>query len=328
MRFMVTSMTEMTLVQALNLALKQELETDDQVVLFGEDVGRSGGVFRVSDGLQKRFPARVIDTPLAEGAIVGAAVGMAIYGLKPVAEIQFSGFLPGGFDQLVSHASRIRTRSRGRFSCPLVVRAPYAGGVHAPEHHSESMESCYIHIPGLKLVIPSTPTDAHGLLRSAIQDPDPVVFLEPKRIYRAIKEEVSPENKPIPLGKANVVREGTDVTLLSWGAMMVPALQAANKTSYDCEVIDLRTLSPLDLDAILKSVEKTGRAVIVHEAPRTLGLGAELSALLSEKALLHLKAPLERVTGWDVPYPLYKLENHYLPSAARVEKAINNLMHF
>ena len=321
-------MTEMNLVQAINLALKQEMQRDSQIVLFGEDVGMNGGVFRVTEGLQKAYPKRVFDTPLSENGIIGTAVGLAAYGMRPVVEIQFSGFLPAGFDQLISHASRIRNRSRGRFTCPLVVRVPYSGGIRAPEHHSESMESCYIHIPGLKVVIPSTPSDAKGLLVSAIRDPDPVMFFEPKRIYRAIKEEVAEEEFTIPLGKARIAREGTDCTLISWGAMMIPTMQAANKTSFDCEVIDLRTLSPLDIDTVLTSVKKTGRAVIVHEAPKTLGLGAELSAILSEKAILHLKAPLERVTGWDVPFPLAKLEKFYLPSAERVEKAIEKLMQF
>lgn len=321
-------MAELNLVQAINQALAQEMARDKDVIVFGEDVGMNGGVFRVTEGLQKKFPKRVFDSPLAEGAIVGTAVGLAVYGMKPVCEIQFSGFLPGGFDQLISHASRVRTRTRGRYTCPLVVRTPYSGGIHAPEHHSESMESCYIHVPGLKVVIPSTPSDAKGLLISAIRDPDPVLFLEPKRIYRAVKEDVATEEFTIPLGEAKVAREGTDVTLISWGAMMVPTLQAAEKSCYSCEVIDLRTVSPLDVKAILASVEKTGRAVIVHEAPKTLGLGAEVSALLSEKAILHLKAPLERVTGWDVPYPLFKLEEYYLPSVARIEKAIVRLMGF
>ena len=320
-------MPEINMVQAINLALKDSMRDDPDVLILGEDVGVDGGVFRVTDGLLKQFPERVFDTPLAEIGIVGTAIGLAVYGLKPVAEIQFSGFLPGAFDQLISHASRIRNRSRGRFTCPLVIRVPYSGGIHAPEHHSESMETCYIHIPGIKVVIPSTPTDAYGLLISAIKDPDPVLFLEPKRIYRAIKEELV-KKEPIPLGQARIAREGSDITLISWGAMMVPTLQAAGKTSYDCEVIDLRTVSPMDIDAILKSVRKTGRAIIVHEGPRTLGLGAEISALLQEKALLNLKAPLERVTGWDVPFPLSKLENYYLPSHERVEQAIDKLMTF
>ena len=321
-------MTTMNIVQAINLALRQEMEDDPSVILLGEDIGVDGGVFRVTEGLLKQFPGRVFDTPLSESGVMGASIGLAVYGLRPVCEIQFSGFLPGAFDQLISHASRIRTRSRGRFTCPLVVRTPYSGGIHAPEHHSESMEAVYIHIPGLKVVVPSNPADAHGLLLSSIRDPDPVLFLEPKRLYRAIKENVSEKSEPVQLGKAKIVKEGTDLTLISWGAMMVPTMQAAERSSHDCEVLDLRTVSPLDFKAILKSVEKTGRAVIVHEAPKTLGLGAEVSALLSEKAIMHLKAPLERVAGWDVPFPLSKLEKYYLPSVGRIEKAIGKLMKF
>lgn len=319
---------EMNIVQAINSAIKQEMKRDKNVILLGEDVGVNGGVFRVTDGIYKAFPDRVFDTPLAESAIVGTSIGLAAYGLRPIAEIQFSGFLPGGFEQLISHAARIRNRSRGRFTCPLVVRVPYSGGIRAPEHHSESMESCYIHIPGLKVVIPSTPSDAKGLLASAIRDPDPVVFLEPKRIYRAVKEEVAEGEFTIPLGEARVRKKGSDLTLISWGAMMIPTLQAAEKSSIDCEVIDLRTVSPIDLETIEKSVVKTGRAVIVHEAPKTLGLGAELSALLSEREILHLKAPLQRVTGWDIPFPLYKMEKSYLPSVERIEKAIQKVMNF
>ena len=318
----------MNLVQAINLALAQEMEKDERVVLLGEDIGVNGGVFRVTEGLLKKFPSRVFDTPLSEAAIIGTSIGLAVYGLRPVCEIQFSGFLPAGFDQMISHAARVRNRSRGRYTCPLVIRAPYSGGIHAPEHHSESMEACYIHVPGIKVVIPSTPSDAKGLLVSAIRDPDPVLFMEPKRIYRAIKEEVPEKEYSIPLGKAKVVREGNDITLIAWGSMTVPAIQAANKSSYSCEVIDLRTVSPLDIDTVIKSVKKTGRAIIVHEAPRTLGLGAEVSALLSEKALLHLKAPLERVTGWDTPFPLYKLEDFYLPNERRVSQAIERMMEF
>lgn len=321
-------MTEMNLVQAINLALNQEMEKDDRVLVFGEDVGVNGGVFRVTEGLLKKFPNRVFDTPLAETCIVGAGIGLAAYGLRPVAEIQFSGFLPGAWDQLISHAARIRNRSRGRFTCPLVVRAPYSGGIHAPEHHSESMEAVYAHTPGLKVVIPSTPSDAKGLLISAIRDPDPVLFMEPKKIYRAIKDDVPEEEYAIPLGEAKVVREGDDVTVISWGAMLVPALQAANKTSFSCEVLDLRTISPWDARTVLKSVEKTGRAVIVHEAPRTLGMGAEIAATLAERGLLHLKAPIARVTGFDTPMPLSKLENLYLPDAARVTQAIDTVMGF
>ncbi|MBI4181944.1 MAG: alpha-ketoacid dehydrogenase subunit beta [Candidatus Aenigmarchaeota archaeon] len=321
-------MTEMTMVAALNAAFRQEMARDERVVVLGEDVGVNGGVFRVTDGLLRMFPGRVFDTPLAETCIVGAAVGMAAAGLRPVAEIQFDGFLTAAFDQLVSHAARLRNRSRGRFTCPLVVRAPFTGGIHAPEHHSESMEASYAHIPGLVVVMPSTPSEAKGLLAAAIRSPDPVLFLEPKKVYRAIKEDVREEEYAIPLGKARVVQEGTDVTVIAWGAMLVPALQAAGRSSYSCEVIDLRTVSPLDVPCILQSVEKTGRAVVVQEGPHSFGVGAEIAAQLAEKGILHLEAPVERVTAPDVPTPLAKLEGLYLPSAERVGKAIERAMAF
>lgn len=322
-------MTLMNMVQAINLALRQEMEKDSSVVVLGEDVGRNGGVFRVTEGLLERFgESRVIDTPLAETGIVGAAIGMAAYGLRPVAEIQFDGFAHACLDQLINHAARLRTRSRGRFSCPLVVRLPYSGGIHAPEHHSESPETYYVHTPGLKVVVPSTPYDAKGLLVAAIRDPDPVIFMEPKKIYRSVKEDVPEEEYTVELGKASVVAEGNEVTLISYGAMMRPSLEAAGQSQTSIEVIDLRTLSPMDTETVVASVEKTGRAVIVHEAPRTCGVGAEVAAALADRAILSLKAAVVRVTGFDVPMPLYKLENYYLPNAARISKGIDKVMKF
>ncbi|MFC2142816.1 alpha-ketoacid dehydrogenase subunit beta [Candidatus Aenigmatarchaeota archaeon] len=315
-------MTIMNMVQAINSALSNAMENDKDVILLGEDVGIDGGVFRVTDGLFKKFgKERVMDTPLAELGIVGCAIGMAVYGLKPVAEIQFSGFLPPAFDQLVSHAGRLRNRSRGRYTVPLVVRTPYSGGIHAPEHHSESMETVYAAVPGIKVVIPSRPYNAKGLLISSIKDPDPVVFLEPKRVYRAIKEDVPEESFALPLGKANVEKEGKDVSVISYGAMMKytkEAVEEAEKQKVSCEIIDLQTISPLDFDTIAKSVKKTGRCVIVHEAPKTCGIGAEIIAMINERALLSLEAPVKRVTGFDTPFPLSKLEGHYLPNPKRI----------
>lgn len=323
---------KITIVQALNMALKQEMEKDNKVIILGEDVGKDGGVFRVTEGLFEKFGSnRVIDTPLAESAIIGASIGMAAYGLRPVAEIQFDGFVHGAMEQLVSHAARIRTRSRGRFTCPMVLRAPYSGGIHAPEHHSESMEAFYVHTPGLKMVIPSTPYDAKGLLISSIRDPDPVIFYEPKKIYRSVKQEVPEEDYNIPLGKANTILKGDDITLISWGAMMRPALEAAELAKNEgiiCEVIDMRTLYPFDQDTILESVNKTGRVVIIQEAPRSCGFASEIAAVISEKALLSLEAPIERVTGFDTVMPLYKLENYYLPDSFRVLKAIEKVINF
>jgi pyruvate dehydrogenase E1 component beta subunit len=310
----------------------EEMERDPAVVILGEDVGREGGVFRVTDGLQARFGAdRVIDTPLAESGIVGTAFGMAVKGLRPVAEIQFEGFLAPAMDQIMSHIARIRTRSRGRFTAPLVIRSPFGGGIHAPEHHSDSPEAIFIHTPGIKVVIPASPYDAKGLIKAAIRDADPVLFFEPKRIYRAIKEEVPDEDYTVPIGKAKVVREGNDVTLISWGAMVRETLRAAEmveKEGVKAEVIDLRTLSPMDEETFLISVRKTGRAVIVQEAPRTCGLGAEISARIQETALLSLQAPVERITGFDTIVPLLKLENHYLPNPERIIRGIRKVMAF
>jgi pyruvate dehydrogenase E1 component beta subunit len=273
----------------------------------------------------------VVDTPLSESGIVGVAIGMAVYGLVPVVEIQFMGFIYAAMEQLISHAARIRTRSRGRFSCPLVVRTPYGGGIHAPEHHSESTEAFFVHVPGLKVVVPSTPAEAKGLLTSAIRDPDPVIFLEPARIYRAIKEEVPEEDYVIPLGKARVAQEGKHITLIAWGAMLRPTLQAAEmarEEGVEAEVIDLRTLYPLDRDTVIQSVKKTKRMVVIHEAPKTAGLGAEIVALVNEHALLYLEAPVSRVTGFDTPIPLPRLEDFYLPNAKRILKAVRQVMRY
>lgn len=317
------------MVQAINLALRQELEKDGRLIILGEDVGIDGGVFRVTDGLQEEFgEGRVIDTPLSELGIVGTSIGLAAKGMHPVAEIQFSGFLYAAYDQLTSHAARIRTRSRGRFTCPMVIRAPYGGGIRALELHCESQEAILAHTPGIKVVIPSGPYDAKGLLISAIRDPDPVVFLEPMRVYRAIKEDVPEEEYTIALGSANVLQEGTDLTVISWGAMMKYTREALAKTDYSAEVIDIRTINPLDSETVINSVKKTGRCLIVHEAPRTCGFGAEIIAQINEKAFLHMEAPVVRVTGFDVPFPMYKLENYYLPDENRILKGVEKVMKF
>ena len=322
----------LTLVQAVRDGLYCEMNREEDVVVMGEDVGENGGVFRATQDLIDEFgDQRVIDTPLAESGIVGTAVGMAAYGLRPVAEIQFLGFIYPAFDQIVSHAARLRTRSRGRFTCPLVVRAPYGGGIRAPEHPSESTEAFFTHQPGLKVVIPSTPSDTKGLLASAIRDPDPVVFLEPKLIYRAFREDVPEEPYTVPLGEAAVRREGSDVSVYTWGAMTRPTLEAAENLAeegIDCEVVDLRTLSPMDEETITESFQKTGRAVVVHEAPKTGGLAGEVIATLQEDVLLYQEAPIGRVTGFDVPFPLYALEDYYLPEAARIEDEIRETVDF
>jgi len=325
-------MAKLTLVEAINLALKQEMERDPSVLVLGEDVGKDGGVFRVTQGLLEQFgDKRVVDTPLSESAIVGAAIGLAVYGLKPIAEIQFEGFSFACMEQLVSHASRLRTRTRGRYQCPLVVRIPYGGGIRAPEHHSDSNEAYFVHTPGLKVVVPSTPHEAKGLLTAAIRDPDPVIFMEPKRIYRSLREEVPDEEYLIPLDQARVVTEGSDVTLVAWGAMLQVTLQAAKLMAdkgISAEIIDLRTLSPLDTGTIIESVKKTKHAVVVHEAPRRCGVGAEIVARINEMALVYLEAPVERVTGFDTVMPLPKLEKFYLPDAGRVVQAIDRVMNF
>jgi pyruvate dehydrogenase E1 component beta subunit len=322
-------MSVLNMVQAINLALRQEMKKDKRMLILGEDVGRNGGVFRATEGLQELFgEERVIDTPLSEIGIVGSAIGMAVNGLHPVAEIQFSGFLYSPFDQIISHAGRMRTRSRGRFSCPMVIRVPYGGGIRGLELHCESPEAILAHAPGIKVVVPSRPYEAKGLLISAIRDPDPVLFLEPMRLYRAVKEEVPEKEYTLPLGKANIIKEGTDLTVLSWGAMMKYTQEALAKTTYNAEIIDLRTLSPMDTETIINSVKKTGRCLIVHEAPKTCGLAAEIIAQINEKALLHLEAPVERVTGPDVPYPLARLENYYLPDEKRILRGVERVMKF
>jgi pyruvate dehydrogenase E1 component beta subunit len=325
-------MAKRNMVEAINRGLMEEMEKDPSVMVLGEDVGKEGGVFRVTEGLQAKFgPERVVDTPLAESAIVGTAFGLAVKGLRPVAEIQFEGFLAPAMDQIMSHISRIRTRSRGRFTCPMVIRSPWGGGIRAPEHHSDSPEAIFAHTPGIKVVIPSAPYDAKGLIVSAIRDPDPVLFFEPKRIYRAIKEEVPDGEYTIPIGQAKVIREGSDVTVISWGAMLREVLRTAemiDKEGVKVEVIDLRTISPMDEATFLESVRKTGRAVVVHEAPRTCGLGAEIIARINEKALLSLAAPVERITGFDTIVPLMKLENHYLPTPERILRGIRKVMAF
>ncbi|MBM4006115.1 MAG: alpha-ketoacid dehydrogenase subunit beta [Planctomycetes bacterium] len=316
-------MANLTLVQAINLALIQEMERDDRVLLLGQDVGANGGVFRVTEGLHKRFGGkRVVDSPLAESGIIGTAIGLAMAGLRPIPEIQFDGFLGPAYDQICSHAARMRTRTRGAFTVPLTIRVPVGGGIHAPELHSESPESIYIHTPGLKVVMPSSPYDAKGLLISAIRDPDPVIFFEPKRIYRAFREEVPEDEYTLPLGKARTVCEGEEMTVVSWGASVVQCMQAIERSGRGIELIDLRTLYPFDMDAVETSVKKTGRCVIVHEAPKTCGFGAEIAARIMERCFLHLEAPVQRVAGFDTIMPYYKLELDYMPDADRIARAI------
>ncbi len=322
----------MTLVQAVADAMATEMRRDPTVLVMGEDVGKNGGVFRATEGLFDEFgPDRVMDTPLAESAIVGTAIGLAMTGWRPVAEIQFMGFVYPAVNQLLAHAARMRHRTRGRFHVPLVVRMPYGGGIHAPEHHSESYEALFVHTPGIKVVVPATPADAKGLLISAIRDPDPVLFMEPKRIYRAFRGEVPVGEHTVPLGKARLGRPGDDVTVIAWGAMVPVAEEAARQLERDgvsCEVLDLRTLDPLDLDAIVGSVRKTGRAVVVHEAPRQAGLGAEISALVMERCILDLEAPVERVAGFDTVMPLARMEKLYLPHPGRVVRAVRRTLEF
>jgi len=317
-------MAEMTMVQAINDGLRTEMRRDARVVVLGEDVGKVGGVFRVTAGLYDEFgEERVIDTPLAEGGIIGAAIGMALYGLRPVPEIQFSDFIYPAFDQIVSEAAKYRYRSGGEYTCPMVIRTPVGGGIRGGHYHSQSPESLFIHTAGLKVVCPSNPYDAKGLLLSAIRDEDPVLFFEPKRVYRAAKGDVPDGDYTVELGKAKVVREGASVTCVAWGAMLYEALAAAEEAAgsgVDVEVIDLRTLWPIDIDTIVESVKKTGRLVVVHEAPKACGFGAEIIQLVTEKAFVHFEAPPVRVTGWDTPFP-YTLENEYLPLAHRITPA-------
>ena len=321
-------MAEITLVDAVNQALAYEMTNDHGVIVLGEDVGVNGGVFRATDGLQEKFgKSRVIDTPLAETLIAGMAIGLAAEGLKPVVEIQFMGFIYPTIDQIINHAGRLRNRTRGRLTCSMVLRAPYGGGIHAPEHHSESTESIFAHIPGIRVVIPSSPLRAYGLLLAAIRDPDPVIFLEPKRVYRLMKQQVPDNGETLPLDVCFTSKEGSDITLVSWGAMLHETLLAAEKLEQDginAEVIDVATIKPLDMETILESVEKTGRCVIVHEGPRTLGVGAEIAAQLAEYGLLNLLAPVQRVTGYDTVMPLFRLENKYMLDVDQILNAVKN----
>jgi 2-oxoisovalerate dehydrogenase E1 component beta subunit len=318
-------MTEMNMVSALNDALRIEMRNDDRVVLLGEDIGKLGGVFRVTAGLQEEFgEERVIDTPLSEGGIVGTAIGMALYGLRPVPEIQFADFIYPAFDQIVNELAKMRYRSGGEYPANVVIRAPMGGGIRGGHYHSQSPEALFIHVPGLKVVCPSNPYDAKGLLLSALRDPDPVLFFEPKRVYRAAKRDVPEGEYTVPLSSAAVVREGEHVTIVTYGAMLYESIAAADQAAQQgvqCEIIDLRTLWPLDIDTVIASVQKTGRVIVVHEAPKTCGLGAEIVALVNEKAFMHLEAPPARVTGFDTPFP-YTLESEYLPLAGRILPAI------
>lgn len=323
-------MAEITLVEAIQQALAYEMAQDKDVVVLGEDVGKNGGVFRATAGLYDRFgKERVRDTPLAESMIGGLAVGMAVAGLKPVAEFQFMGFVYPAFDQIINHASRLRNRTRGRLTCPVVFRTPCGAGIHAPEHHSESTESLFAHIPGLRVVIPSSPARAYGLLLAAIRDPDPVMFLEPTRLYRFAKQAVNDDGKALPLDVCFTLKVGSDVTLVTWGAMVKETLAAAEKLAAEgiqAEVIDVATIKPLDINTILASVEKTSRCVIIHEAARTCGVGAEISAQIAERALMFLSAPVKRVTGYDTILPYARLEKYYMPSEEQIINAVHQVM--
>ncbi|OGV37956.1 MAG: 2-oxoisovalerate dehydrogenase [Legionellales bacterium RIFCSPHIGHO2_12_FULL_35_11] len=323
-------MANLNLAQAVTQALAYELANDENVVVFGEDVGKNGGVFRITEGLQDRFgEKRVFDTPLAESMIAGLAIGMSTQGLKPIAEFQFMGFIYPALNQIISHAARMRNRTRGRLSCPLVFRAPFGGGIRAPEHHSESTEALFAHIPGLQVVIPSSPKRAYGLLLAAIRNPDPVIFLEPKRIYRLVKQPVEDDGQALPLGKCFTLQEGDDITLISWGASLHETMQAAKALHEDgvsCEIIDVASIKPLDIETIIQSVQKTGRCVIIHEGAKTCGVGAEISALLMEHCLTDLLAPVIRVTGYDVVMPYFQLEKEYLPSVARIKESILSIL--
>ncbi|HHT0591879.1 TPA: alpha-ketoacid dehydrogenase subunit beta [Legionella anisa] len=323
-------MPDITLIEAVTQALAYELAHDENVVVFGEDVGKNGGVFRATVGLQERFgEKRVFDTPLAESMIAGLAIGMSIQGLKPVAEFQFMGFIYPAMNQIISHAARMRNRTRGRLHCPLVFRAPFGGGIRAPEHHSESTEALFAHIPGLQVVIPSSPRRAYGLLLAAMRNPDPVVFLEPKRIYRLVKQPVEDSGEALPIGKCFTLQQGDDVTLVSWGASIHETQQAAKQLGNEgisCEVIDVATIKPLDIETILASVEKTGRCIIVHEGAKTCGVGAEISAQIMENSMTDLMAPVQRVTGYDTVMPYFQLEKQYIPSVARIKNSVMSIM--
>jgi len=325
-------MTEMTLIEAVNQALDYAMQEDKNVIVLGEDVAANGGVFRATVGLFDKYgESRVLDTPLAESMIAGISIGMAAQGLRPVAEFQFMGFIYPALDQIISHAARMRHRTRGRLTCPVVYRAPYGGGIHAPEHHSESTEALFAHIPGLRVVIPSSPIRAYGLLLAAIRNPDPVIFLEPKRIYRLVKQDVPNDGKSIPLDEAFVLKEGQDVTLVTWGAMIRETMEAASileESGIHAEVIDVATIKPLDMPTILNSVDKTGRCVIIHEAARTCGVGAEIAATIAEEGLMSLIAPIQRVTGYDTVMPYLKMEHYYMPSTKRILDAVKRVMEY
>lgn len=323
-------MPDITLIEAVTQALAYELAHDDNIVVFGEDVGKNGGVFRATVGLQERFgDERVFDTPLAESMIAGLAIGMSTQGLKPVAEFQFMGFIYPAMNQIISHAARMRNRTRGRLHCPLVFRAPFGGGIRAPEHHSESTEALFAHIPGLQVVIPSSPKRAYGLLLAAMRNPDPVIFLEPKRIYRLVKQPVADDGQALPIGKCFTLQQGDDLTLVSWGASIHETTQAAKQLAEEgisCEIIDVASIKPLDIETILASVEKTGRCVIVHEGAKTCGVGAELSAQIMEHCLSSLQAPVQRVTGYDTIMPYFQLEKQYIPSVSRIKNTAMSIM--
>ncbi|HEY5539173.1 MAG TPA: alpha-ketoacid dehydrogenase subunit beta [Thermoplasmata archaeon] len=324
-------MPQMNIVQAVNNALREEMRRDDRVILLGEDIGRNGGVFRCTEGLIDEFPNRVFDTPLSEGGIIGTAIGMALYGLRPVPEIQFMDFIYPAFDQIVSEAAKMRYRSGGQYSVPMTIRTPFGGGIKGGHYHSQSTEAYFCHTPGLKVVVPSTPHDTKGLLLQSIRDPDPVLFLEPKKLYRAFREDVPEGEYTVPLGEAKIRRPGKDVSIVAWGYMVNVSLEAAERAAkeknLEAEVIDLRRLVPLDVTAILNSVKKTGRAVIVHEAPRTGGFGGEIAAIIAEKAIEYLRGPIVRVTGFDTPFP-YTLEDVYMPNPDRVLAGIDKAMAF
>ncbi len=325
-------MAEWTLLDAVNQAMAYAMREDEDVVLLGEDVGVNGGVFRASAGLIEEFSdRRVVDTPLAESVIVGMAIGMAAQGLKPIAELQFMGFIYPAVDQIINHAARLRNRTRGRLTCPMVIRAPYGGGIHAPEHHSESTEAIFAHMPGVRVVIPSSPARAYGLLLAAIRDPDPVVFLEPKRVYRLGKQEIENNGEALPLDSCFVLRDGIDVTLVSWGAMIKETMESAvllAKQGIDAEVIDVASISPIDMQTIFESVARTGRCVIVHEAARSVGIGAEIAAQLADEGITSLLAPVKRVTGYDTVMPLYRYEDQYMPGTERIVDAVKASMEF
>lgn len=325
-------MADITLVEAINLALRYEMRTDPEVVVLGEDVGLDGGVFRATVGLLQEFgPTRVMDTPLAESMIAGLSVGMAVRGMKPVAEFQFMGFIYPAIDQIINHAARLRNRTRGRLTCPLVFRTPYGAGIHAPEHHSESTEAIFSHIPGLRVVVPSSPARAYGLLLASIRNPDPVIFLEPSRLYRYAKQSVNDDGKALPLDTCFTLRVGEDVTLVTWGAMVKETLSVAARLwerGIQAEVIDVATIKPLDMETILSSVEKTGRCVVIHEAAYTNGVGSEILAQLAENAMFYLKAPPERVTGFDTIVPYARLEDFYIPTEERIMAAVNRVMEY